>query len=244
MKNQTKILCKVMLSIFILTFTLNAAHATDWPTLRKKVATAYDNFYMGANDIVITLETIGKTPMGEMKSTAKQIWKDKKFRMENSMEVPMAGEVKTIFLFDGNDYWIFNQMSGKQKITNEEQYNTKENIWWRALPVNATITGTENIDGRSCYVIEFPEGENQTFDKMWIDKNKYIMVQGKKTQKGKKLLVKYSDFRKISEINNQLYPYKTTVLTSEGTVSATSEVKNIQINTGVDDSLFNPDNLK
>lgn len=218
----------------------------DWSSILKEARAKYAKFEKEIKDMTIVQETKMTTPQGEMTSGTKILKKGKKFRMETTMQMQMPGVhggMKTITIFDGKDTWMISPMMGKRKLSAEEEkkYQTEKN-WWEVISEKAKIVGTEKVGNRDSYVVEFKEGKEFPFTKIWIDKKNLFLAKAEsKGPKGKTMLWVFSDFRKIKR--DYEMPYKTEMYVG-GKLMSTNLVKSIEINKGLSDDLFNPEKVK
>ncbi|MFC2060948.1 hypothetical protein ACFLUV_00380, partial [Elusimicrobiota bacterium] len=163
-----------------------------------------------------------------------------------SMKMPgmdaNAKGMNTIVINDGKDTWIISSFMGKQKLSNEQsmQYQTEKD-WWNMISEKGKIIKEELVEERNCYLIEFDKDAGSIFSKLWLDKKELVLIKGEiEIENMGKIVWVQSDFRDI--MKKWQYPYKT-LMYNEGELFSTSIVKSIEINTGLDDSLFDPDKV-
>jgi outer membrane lipoprotein-sorting protein len=106
---------------------------------------------------------------------------------------------------------------------------------------DADITGTEVIDGRTCWILHLvAKKDNVAYHSrtMWVDQDRYVPMKEELYAKSGKLLKKteLSDFR---EINERWYPmhmtFKDVLKTGDGTEFV---VESIEFNTPIPEHLF------
>lgn len=216
-------------------------YAVELSSVLKDVEAKYARFEQEIQDMTILQDMRMIVSGGEMTQAIKLQNKGKKFRMESKMEgagMPDIGE--TITIHDGVDTWMISPFTGKQKISglggNQNQMQTN---WWDYISENSTITGSEEVSGRECHVISV--SGNAPFDKLWLDKNSFVMVKAEFGGAGGTMLLVYSDFRKIK--GEWEMPYKTEMY-QDGKLFSTSVTSSIEINRGLPDELFDADKVQ
>lgn len=229
-----------------LVFGVSKGLTADWSSILKETKVKYAKFEKEVKDMTIVQEITMVTPEGERTSEAKMLRKGKKFRRESTMQMPdmpkEMGEIETITIYDGKDIWIISSLV-KQKISDEERkkYQTERN-WWEFLSENAEIVGTEKVGARDCYVVEIEEQKESPFTKVWLEKKNLVLVKAESREPtGEKVLLVFSDFRKIK--SDWEIPYKTEMY-ADGKHTLTTLVKSVDINKGLSDDLFNPEKVK
>jgi hypothetical protein len=73
---------------------------------------------------------------------------------------------------------------------------------------NAEVTGSENINGRDCYIVELRgKHENITYysRKLWVDKERWLPLKEERYAKSGKPL-KRSELLEVAPIENRWYP--------------------------------------
>jgi outer membrane lipoprotein-sorting protein len=146
------------------------------------------------------------------------------------------GKVTTIS--DGKITWLISPMTGKQQVPDKDDPSSA-NCWGLKFE-NAKVTGSEAVNGHECWIVESSKKDSMT-DRYWLDKAKYDVLKGEsRDQDGHVLLWVLSDFQPLS--GGFEYPYKMDVFSGD-TVVASMSVKNITVNTGIADSLFDPDKV-
>lgn len=216
----------------------------DWSNILKEIRAKYAEFEKEIKDMTIVRETKMTIPQGEMTSGTKILKKGKKFRMEITSQIPgLSGGIKTIIISDGKETWMISPMTGKRKLSaEEEKEHQTARYWWEVISEKAKIVGTEKVGNRDFYVVEIKEGKKFLFTKVWIDKKNLVVVKAEsKRPKGETMFWVFSDFRKIKK--DYEMPYKTEIYV-EGKLMSTTLVKSIEINKGLSDDLFNPEKVE
>ena len=108
------------------------------------------------------------------------------------------------------------------------------------------LTGKETISGRDAFVIESkgtkaPADGKMPFEKLWIDTKSYRMLKGSYSSPDGNVVMHSSDFRAIR--GGFEWPYLTEV-SVDGKLQSKMITKNIKLNSGLSDDLFDPSKLK
>lgn len=226
----------------VLCLVLGNVYAVDLPDVLKKVEARYARFEKEIEDMTVLLDMKVIIPGGgEMTQDVKLQTKGEKFRTENKMGgAGMPGGMETVTICDGKDTWMISPFTGKQKITDlEGNENQIQANWWNYISENSRVTGSEEVSGRECYVVSV--SGDAPFDKLWIDKNSFVMVKAEFSGAGGSMFLVYSDFRKIK--GDWEMPYKTEMYQGEKLYAA-SVTKSIEINKGLPDDLFDADKVQ
>lgn len=237
---------------YVLIFTLICAtipgFAQDTPLVIKKLQAHYKKIEKEVKDITLKQTTTLTTAAGTMDSQSTFYQKGNKIRVEMDMKMPGRGTNTTIMVMDGKDAWTISPLMGKQKITEDLNFDyPMMRKWWDAELKRATVKTPEKIDGQDCYVVEMHYRKNHPYykkaaefgtmaDTMWLTKKDMILVQQLNIDsKQGKILYKFSNFKGRWNI-----PYKTTIY-QNGQPIGNSIVKSVRTNSGLSDKLFNPD---
>ena len=152
-----------------------------------------------------------------------------------------AMSMETVVLFDGVDAWT-STMGMKMKMPKDkvmEQMSFTE--YWKEPPEGSTVLGEEAVNGRACYVVEYPKNEFvQKPIKLWIDKEHFVSVQSETDMSGKLLRTVFGDFRAIN--GDYVIPHKAEVF-SDGAKTMNVTVTKAEVNKGVSDDLFDANKL-
>jgi outer membrane lipoprotein-sorting protein len=221
--------------------------AVDWPDILKGAKAKYAAFEVEVKDMTIAQQMQMFTPKGEMVAEGKLLKQGTKFRAETrqtlaDMPEGMQG-METVVIYDGKDSWLVSSFLGKQKLSANEgrQYQTETNFW-DSLPETGELMGDERVGNHECYVVHFKDAEDLLFRKIWLDKEKLFLVKGE-SQGAPDEAMKwiYSDFKPIRD--DWELPYRTETYVN-GQLMSVSTVKSIEVNTGLSEKLFNPDEVK
>ncbi len=256
--------CKVgrCLLIVLCLFVAGNVFALTWSELKAQIEAKYKPFSDEIKDmeIVMESETKGVEGMeGAGPSEIKMLKKGEKYRMEMKMSMPEGagmpegmGDMTSIMIFDGKDLWSVNQFTGKQKLPADPDAAKKgdQMSWWKDMPVNGKVIGSEKLGDRDCYVVEawnedidtssVTTGEKDKI-KGWIDKKTLLLIQNEfKGANGETFKAVNSNFQKVK---NWEMPY-TTEIYAGGKLMTKTIIKTFKINQGLSDDLFNADKVK
>lgn len=233
----------ILPALIICTLFVFNAYAEDYPSFVKSAQAKYAKFQDDVKDMVMTQDTVMFSGGSNMPVSMKTFMKGNKFRSESTMAMPQtqgagAGtSMNTIIINDGVNAWMITPYTGKQKldIGQSSQYKEKSN-WWAMIDPNAVITGTENVSGKTCYIIESHGSDRYPFAKIWVDKDKYTLVKAETNSLNSTPMTSVlSNFKEIKagwEIPHKIDVYQ------GGNLVSTSMVKSLEINNGLSDELF------
>jgi outer membrane lipoprotein-sorting protein len=254
--------CKVSKSFLIVLcfFVTGNVFAITWPELRSQIEAKYGSFSDEVKDMemVVESETKGMKGMqGTGPSEVKMLRKGEKYRMEMKMNIPEGsgmpagmGDMTNIMIFDGKDLWSVNQFTGKTKISGDADTKGDQMSWWKDMPENGKIIGSEKVGDRDCYVVEAWNEDIDTSSvstgkedkiKGWIEKGTLLLIQSEfKGAKDETFKAVNSNFQKV---RNWELPYTTEIYAGGELISKTI-IKTLKINQGLSDDLFNADKVK
>lgn len=160
--------------------------------------------------------------------------KGKKMRMESLVKTspnPMMGTAgdKTIVIDDGTRAWTFTPMVGKMELPHDGEEDLERS------PQQVTDLSRETVSGIACRKLDvvYPDGEQE---RLWIREKDPVLVKEEGGMDNDQTLVVYSDFKTI-----QGWPFAHRISTYEdGELIETVRVVSVDVNTSVDDLLFNP----
>jgi outer membrane lipoprotein-sorting protein len=236
----------LLLSVVLLTASYSALADNGQDALQKALDKCARQ-HTEIRDMTIIQEITIPAPDGTLNAEQKSYEKGEMSRMEMTMKPPAGadtsgmppsmGTITTIS--DGKSTWLISPMTGKQEVP-EKGDPSSANCWGLKFE-QAKVTGSETIDGRECWIVESGKPDSIT-DRYWLDKAKYDVLKGEsKDQEGHILRWSLSDFRPI--LGAFEYPYKMDVLSGD-TVVASMTVSSVAVNTGLADSLFDPDKVE
>lgn len=246
-----------MKSLFIsILFLASIAGATDLETLLKDARAYHESKLAKIGDMVLEYTGTFNAPGGEnggMKSTMTrkgELWRmDAQIGAGSGGKVTVNGEeqdvenmsMETTVLFDGKDVWS-TVMGMKMKLPKDkvlEQMSFTQ--YWEEPPTGSTVLGDETVNGRACYVVEHPKNELIEHPvKTWIDKEYFVTVQSEAFASGKMIKTVFSDFKPVE--GDYVIPYKAEV-TSDGEKTFDMIITKVEVNKGVDGSLFDSKSL-
>ncbi|MFH1134488.1 MAG: hypothetical protein V1816_00230 [Pseudomonadota bacterium] len=244
-KNLGKILSGLFLvgAVFL---ALNQAGASEMDDLKKKAQDKYQKFEEQIQDLVIVQDFTASSPTGDVKSINKQFKKGQKFRIENDMTMPGAGQgmgsLKTIAVSDGQNAYIFSPFQGKQKLPPEQAKQISNSaFWWESTLDEGSLAGKETVDGRDCLILNIKPSEVQPFTKIWLDKDRLVIAKAVgQTPQGVTVETMFSDYRAV--MGDFEIPYKTASF-SEGKPLSTVTVSSVTVNKGLEDDIFDPEKI-
>lgn len=185
-----------------------------------------------------------------MTSTNTMYYKEPKFRMDSKMSMgAKGGEVTTTVIFDGEQMWMISMM-GTHKLGDKDQAKyakDKSWKWWNYLTEGGSVTGSEEVNGRDCWVIGFVQPKEKDaarppFSRLWLDKEKLVQVKAEfPIDKGKAGIALYSDVKPA--IGKMEMPHRTEMY-ADGKLAMTSVIRTIEYNKGLADDLFDAKKAK
>jgi outer membrane lipoprotein-sorting protein len=253
--------CRVgrCLLVVLCLFVVGNVFALTWGELKAQIEAKYGSFAKEIKDMemVMEAETKGMEGMqGPGPSEIKMLRKGDKYRIEAKMSMPEGagmpegmGDMTNIMIFDGKDLWSVNQFAGKTKIQADADAAKGDQMsWWKDMPENGKIIGSEKVAGKDCYVVEawdidtssVTTGEKNKI-KGWIEKGTLLLIQSEfKGAKDETFKAVNSNFQKVK---NWELPY-TTEIYAGGELMTKNTIKTLKINQGLSDDLFNADKVK
>ncbi len=248
------------LLIVLCLFVTGNVFALTWTELKSQIEAKYGPFSDEIKDMemVMESETKGVEGMeGAGPSEIKMLKKGEKYRIEMKMSMPEGagmpagmGDMTNIMIFDGKDLWSVNQFAGKTKIQADADAAKGDQMsWWKDMPGNGKIIGSEKLADKDCYVVEawnedidtssVTTGEKNKI-KGWIEKGTLLLIQNEfKGAKGETFKAVNSNFHKVK---NWEMPYTTEIYIG-GKLMTKTTIKTFKINQGLSDDLFNADKV-
>lgn len=238
---------RFLLVVFSL-FLCSNVFALTWSNLKAQIGEKYAGFSSEVKDMEMTVEIESKGMKDKGPAESKMFMKGDKYRIETKINMPGGKtpegmqSVKSIIIFDGKDLWSINPFTGKQKLPSEENTPRRNQImWWKDLPANGEVLGTEEVGESVCYVVQTWDDEKDSKIKGWIEKESLHLVKLKTEEKeGKTVTVLNSNFENLEDWE---IPHTTEVFSGEERISKTV-IKSIAANQGLSDDLFNPDKVE
>jgi outer membrane lipoprotein-sorting protein len=233
--------------------TAGLLQADDIGVVRGKLQAKYGKFDKLVKDLTMVMEMTMVDGRKSNTVEATMSYKEPRFRMDSKIDLgEKGGAMTTTVIYDGTDMWMIAPMMGTRKLAAKDQakYNKDRSWkWWNVLTDGGTVTGSETVGGRDCYVIEFTQPGEQDkdaarppFSKLWLDKDALVQVKAEMIyEKGKKGVALYSDFRPA--IGKLEMPYKTE-MSVDGKLVSTAVIKSIVYNTKISDDLFSVEKAK
>lgn len=243
-------------TVLLLAAVVTAAsllHAEDIGAVRAQLQAKYGKFDKLVKDMTMVMEMTMTDGKKSTTAEATMSYKEPKFRMDTKISMgEKGGDMTTTVIYDGTDMWMIAPMMGTRKLAAKDQmkYNKDRSWkWWNYLTEGGAVTGSEEVGGRDCWVIEFAQpdekdkdSERPPFTKLWIDKDALVQVKAEFiVEKGKKGVAVYSDIRPA--IGKLEMPYKTEMF-ADGKLVSTAVIKSVAYNTKISDDLFSVDKAK
>ena len=237
------------LSILAVLCIASFANAMDLETLLKNANEFHDGKLAKIDDMTLEYTGTFSGPAGEgMGMTSKMIRKGDKWRMDATMTVPegqvtmngqampAGGGMETTVLFDGQHIWT-SVMGMKMKMPKDqatEQLSFSQ--YWTEPPAGSEVTGEETVNGRDCYVVVYPKiDQTESETTIWLDKDYYVNVKSESKMGGKLVKTLFDDFKPVAD--GYVLPYSAVVY-SDDEKTADVKITNVELNKGVDESLF------
>jgi outer membrane lipoprotein-sorting protein len=229
------------------------AHAADLPSILAEARSRAVSAQSSIRDMVLAQESriTGIRDTGEQRTAQTKIFKKgTRFRMETTVQPipggqgnPSSGQArKTVVIFDGENTWVYTPVFGRSRLPRGEtaEYQVQQN-WWDNVSPQARLNGTEDVRGRTCYVIDNTADPNALFKKLWVDTSSYQLVQTAFTDKNNQpLIMVFSDFRPVT--SGLEMPYRTETI-QDGRPLVTSTVMSVALNQNLPDDLFDEKTL-
>lgn len=231
----------VVSSLAVTVLFAGSLFSVTWEEITKKAQSAYANYDKEIKDMNVKQETRVYSDKGAVVSSSAMtmLKKGSKFRVE--MIIGQKSETSTVILNDGKDSWMSMPLMGKKKISSSENQYQDKSDWWKFNYKNPKIKGIEKIDGRDCYAVEFEKDKNKPFTKMWIDSKNFALLKCESPMQDKTAVIKFLDLKKLKD--KWEYPYRTE-MSVDGKLFSVTVVKELKINQGIQDDMFNPDKLE
>jgi outer membrane lipoprotein-sorting protein len=219
---------------------LGTASAITIEELTEKLSTRYAEGRADVEDFAIVQEL----EVSGVKSSQKVYTKGEKFRVEMTMGAGMEGmpEMRMVVIHNGEDTWILSPM-GRQRISAEQeaQYRQEQDLS-KLIPAGSRIAGEEKVDDRSAWVVEIPETDTASpYTQFWIDTERLVPLKaGLITPQGE-MEIYFKDYHEPKA--GWELPYRTETYLG-GKPFSTTTVKEVRINQGLSDDLFNPEKVE
>jgi len=199
----------------------------------NKIITTQSQKYDKIKDMTMVMVA---PEVGEIKIMRKGV----KSRTEMEMPIGEGKKIPSIIVFDSLEYWMISPLIGKRKISSSEANTYEEERWWEKVK-EPKILGSENLNGRDCFVVEYKNDSGKETTKLWVDKKEYLLLKSETTQKKNKITNIYSDFREVYD--DLKMPFKIEIY-ENGKLVNTINFKEIKVNQKLSDDLFNIDKIE
>ncbi len=154
-----------------------------------------------------------------------------------------SGPVSVIELYDGESEWQINAMQGKVQMGGGgRQYLSPTVEYWIDPPMNSKILGSEIIHDRECWVIESTPSQTYNYSRVWLDKEYHLMIRVESWDAQKNpTVIENTDLWYV--LDDFAIPSRT-LIKKRWQPSMELIMKELQVNEGLPDSLFNADLLE
>ncbi len=223
------------------------ALAMDFAALMRDARAHHARMAQEVGDLKITQSGSFTGPGGGASALESTMWRrGVKWRTDAVMTGAGSGKggrLETTMLFDGTDLWS-SAMGMTTKLPRAQAGSQGAAVYWSEPPAGSTVIGSETIDGRACWVVEHPQPPPNPMIKagrsrVWIDKAAFVYVRTESQLSGKTVRTAFSDFRRVKGFE---IPYSATV-TSDGKVTMTSRITQVETGARFTDDLFDPGKL-
>jgi len=227
--------------VFIAMLVSNSLFAVSVKTIVDEMNERYTKIMEKSGGIKITQEINSISDGAKISSNQIILKKGSKYKISTVSEMDIDVEkTKNVILFDGMNVWFISPFVGITLMPKDEPL--KEGVlddFAKLIPKNSVLSGTEEVNGEECYIIETPEGEGSALDKIWISKSRFIPLKAS-GKMGKEIVnLIFSDYKKIKDIWG--IPYKIETFLGENLISSTN-VKSVQTGINISDDTFDVKN--
>ena len=154
-----------------------------------------------------------------------------------------SGPVAVIELFDGESEWQVNAMQGKMRMGGGgRRYESPTVEYWIDPPEGSTILGSEIIHDRDCWIIESEPTQSYNYSRVWLDKEYHLMIRVESWDKDRNPTV-IENTRLWYVLDDFAIPSRT-LIKKHWQPSMELILKELQVNEGLPDSLFNAELLE
>ncbi|MFC1806975.1 outer membrane lipoprotein carrier protein LolA [Candidatus Omnitrophota bacterium] len=239
---------RILLSIIVASLSFFSAATViaveDWTDIRSKIEEKYDGFSGYIKDMSFStsssMEGFGFSGNMWMKGDLYKMEMDMPMGAAENMPAEMAS-MKNTMIYDGEQFWMispFGKMKmGKEMLKDADMPDISQKHWFEWITDETVYLGKEDVDGTDCYALDFTDQGGTQFIKCWIDVKDLKIVQSLPRHQ-KNIVTKLSDYHMIAG------KWPTPLVAKgyrDGELFFTTTTKNLQINTGLPDSLFDPD---
>jgi outer membrane lipoprotein-sorting protein len=199
------------------------------------------------SDITVLLEEKTIAQGKESVSYELVMRRGEQYRIEQTQSDTSAVERPTVWpitVFDGKTIWLIDS-AGNKTMAVFDDWRIRPYVSWdwsSLISPKSTLTGVDDLGGRSAYSIELPPGWlNLPFTSIWISAEsgqKPVLVR----TKSNRLLVAYSEFQPVLE--GVELPYRVDTFSDGGDFITMTTVKSVEVNQGISPGLFNPDSAE
>jgi outer membrane lipoprotein-sorting protein len=227
----------------VFVFIGQPVRAAEWADVLGKAQAACEKQRAPIKDMTITQTMKTSVPGGEVSGDQTIYQRGDKSRMEMSLILPEGTpmqKMETIIIGNGTDTWMMNSISGKRKLSGEEARQQEfGRDCWGFTPENSKLIGEGHAQGKDCWLAEL--SKDSVTHKLWLDKKTLLVLQGEARQGENTARWVLSDYRKVK--GEYEHPYKIEIYQDDQPI-ATMAVQSIALNTGLSDTLFDPDKMQ
>jgi outer membrane lipoprotein-sorting protein len=165
----------------------------------------------------------------------------RKFRMELSLKIPNGTkEVRSIIIDDGEGRWTITPF-GMKEVSREDREASRMLVDFLlppSLSSEMNIVGQEIIGEREAVIIEVQENVDLPYDRIWLDTERLVPLKMVKLDsEEREVTLLFHDYQKIEGLWG--LPFSTEIY-YDGVLTSTMKVRNLKVNTGFPNDLFDP----
>jgi outer membrane lipoprotein-sorting protein len=227
-----------VLLVVMLLCTLGIVRADELPQVLVETQGRCERFLAAAQDMTVVQEML-MADQGDTVISIQTIYRrGADSRTDMRITGPggeLAGMPTTVVTHNGTTTMV--TPMGSEQLSPEEAADYEpERICWEFANHEASIVGTETIDGHECDVVELVE-DGQHY-RLNVDKNRYLVLGGELvSEDGDRLHWHFSDFE-LAAYDFEL-PRRIEMFAGDAPIS-TLRVKSVNVNSGLSDDIFDP----
>ncbi|MBU1638389.1 outer membrane lipoprotein-sorting protein [bacterium] len=152
------------------------------------------------------------------------------------------GPVSVIELFDCKSEWQVNALQGKVRMGGGgRRFQSPAVEYWIDPPENSVILGSEIMHNRDCWIIESIPTPAYNYSRVWIDKEYYMMIRVESwDEQHNPTVVENTNLWYV--LDDFAIPSRT-VIKKQWRPAMELVIKELRVNQGLPDSLFDADKL-
>jgi outer membrane lipoprotein-sorting protein len=229
-------------------FSISAAQ--DLQAIIDAAHAHHEAFQQRIQDMLIVREATIFSEGGEQQIIFKKLSKGVKSREETITEISdttdlpekLRGPVTVIELYDGENAWQYNALNGKTKLGSSiNRVESPIVEYWIDPPLDSKVLGSEIMHDRDCWIVESEPTPGYNYSRVWLDKEYHLMIRAES----------WNELHEPTVIENTCLwlvlddcaiPSRT-LIKKRWQPSMELVLKELKINSGLPDSLFNADSL-